>query len=50
MKTSKILLCSRNPVYGVSGGQENRLDVTNSHTEKFFLNLKNRPLWGFGTG
>ena len=27
MKASKVLLCSRNPVSGVSGGQENRLDV-----------------------
>ena len=46
MKASKVLLCSRNPVSGVSGGQENRLDVTNPHTERFFLNLKNRPAVG----
>ena len=27
-------------------GQENRLDVTNPHTERFFKNLKNRPAVG----
>ena len=43
-------LCSRNPVYGVSCGQENRLDVTNPHAERFFKKLKNRPAVGFGTG
>ena len=46
MKASKVLLCSRNPIYGVSVGQENRLDVTNPHTERFFLNLKKRPAVG----
>ena len=46
MKTYEVLLCSRNPVSGVSGGQENRLDVTNPHTERFFLNLKKRPAVG----
>ena len=46
MKTLKVLLYSRNPVYGVSGGQENRLDVTNPHTERFFKNLKNLPAVG----
>ena len=46
MKTLKVLLCSRNPVYGVSGGQENRLDVTNPHTERFFWNMKNRSAVG----
>ena len=49
MKASKVLHCSRNPVYGVSGGQENRLDVTNPHTERFFLIWKITLLWGFGT-
>ena len=33
MKASEVMRCSRNPVYGVSGGQENRLDVTNPHME-----------------
>ena len=46
MKASKALCCSRNPICGVSVGQENRLDVTNPHTERFFLNLKNRPAVG----
>ena len=45
-KQWKLLHCSRKPVYGVSGGQENRLDVTNPHTERFFKNLKNRPAVG----
>ena len=46
MKASKALCCSRNPVYGVSMGQENRLDVTNPHTERCFKKLKNRPAVG----
>ena len=46
MKTSKALLCSRNPICGVSLGQENRFDVTNPHTERFFSKLKNRPAVG----
>ena len=38
MKVSKVLRCSRNPVYGVSGGQENRLDVTvNAIRHQFYL-------------
>ena len=44
------LIAPRNPIYGVSVGQENRLDVTNPHTERFFKNWKIAPLWGFGTG
>ena len=36
MKASKVLLCSKNPVSGVSGGQENRLDVTNLTRKDFF--------------
>ena len=47
MKASKVLLCSKNPVSGVSGEQENRLDVANFHAERFFLNLKNRSVGGF---
>ena len=46
MKASKVLLCSRNPVSGVSGGQENRLDATNPHTERFLKTLKNHPFVG----
>ena len=46
MKASKVLRCSRKPIYGFSVGQENRLDVTNPHTERFFLNFKNRPAVG----
>ena len=46
MKTSKVLLCSSYPGYGVSDGRENRLDVTNPHTEKFFKKLKNRSAVG----
>ena len=46
MKASKVLLCSRNRFSGVSRGQENRLDVTNSQTERFFFNLKNHPAVG----
>ena len=34
----------------ISVGQENRLDVTNPHAERFFLIRKIVPLWGFGTG
>ena len=45
MKTSKVLLCSCYTVYGVSGGRENRLDVTNPHTERFFKHWKIAPLW-----
>ena len=48
MKASKALLCSRNYVSGVSSGQENRLDVTKPHTERFFLFEKSPQLWGFG--
>ena len=43
MKAYKVLRFSRNPICGVSVGQENRLDVTNPHMERFFKNLKNRP-------
>ena len=43
MKAYKVLRCSRNPICGNSVGQENRLNVTNPHTERFFKNLKNRP-------
>ena len=46
MKASKALCCSRNPVYGVSVGQENRLDVTNPHTERFFLKFEKSPRCG----
>ena len=45
-KTLNVLLCSRNPVYGVSGGQENRLDVTNPHTERFFFKFEKPPRCG----
>jgi len=37
MKASEVHLCSRNPASGVSGGQENCLEVTNPHTERFFF-------------
>ena len=43
MKASKVLLRSNYSIYGVILGQENRLDVTYLHTERFLKNLKNRP-------
>ena len=45
MKASKFLLCSRNPVSGVSSRQENHLDVTNSQMEIFFK-FKKSPSCG----
>ena len=46
MKASKILLRSYCSICGVVVGQENRLDVTNPRTERFFKNLKNRHAVG----